>query len=87
MASGASQQEIIQYLFDHDKAMDLVQSIATRGYFPTEPLLVIKERKQLVVVEGNRRCAALKVLKKSGYSEPDRCKQDTRVERLRLPAY
>ena len=61
-ANGASQQEIIQYLFDHDKAMDLAHSIASRGYFPTEPLLVIKERNKHVVVEGNRRCAALKVL-------------------------
>jgi hypothetical protein len=25
-------REIIQYLFDHDKAMDVAESIATRGF-------------------------------------------------------
>lgn len=42
-------REIIQYLFDHDKAMDVAESIAKRGYFPNEPLLAIKENEQTVV--------------------------------------
>ncbi|KKM26533.1 hypothetical protein LCGC14_1583810, partial [marine sediment metagenome] len=50
-------REIIQYLFDHDKAMEVAQSIATRGYFPNEPLLAIKEDGHFVIVEGNRRLA------------------------------
>ncbi len=52
-------REIIQYLFEHDKAMEVAESIVTRGYFPNEPLLAIKEDGRLVVVEGNRRLAAL----------------------------
>ena len=55
--------EIIQYLFDHDKALDIASSIATRGFFRNEPLLAVEERNQLVVVEGNRRLAALKALR------------------------
>lgn len=60
---GRSPQEIIQYLFDHDKALDVARSIATRGYFENEPLLAIFEGRHYVVVEGNRRLAAIKALK------------------------
>ena len=48
-------REIIQYLFEHDKALEVAESIATRGFFPNEPLLVVIENSRLVVVEGNRR--------------------------------
>jgi len=59
-------REIIQYLFDHDNALEVADSIASRGFFPNEPLLVVKEGDRLVVIEGNRRLAALKALR-----EPD----------------
>lgn len=59
-------REIIQYLFEHDKAVEVAHSIATRGYFANEPLLAIKENDQLIVVEGNRRLAALKALREPG---------------------
>ena len=62
-------REIIQYLFDHDKALEVAKSIAGRGYFPNEPLLAIKENHQYVVVEGNRRLAALKALREPGLLE------------------
>ena len=45
-------REIIQYLFEHDKALEVAQSTAARGHFPNEPLLVITENDQLVVVEA-----------------------------------
>lgn len=59
-----SQRDILQYLFEHGKAFTVAQSIASRGYFSNEPLLAIKDGTALVVVEGNRRLAALKVLLK-----------------------
>ena len=62
--TGQTQREIIQYLFDHDKALEIVRSIVTRGYFENEPLLAISEQGNYVVVEGNRRLAALKAIKK-----------------------
>ena len=62
-------REIIQYLFEHDKALEVAQSIATRGYFPNEPLLAVKENGRYVVVEGNRRLAALKALREPGLLE------------------
>jgi hypothetical protein len=59
-------REIIQHLFEHDKALDVAQSIVARGYFPNEPLLAVRENDRYVVVEGNRRLAALKALKEPG---------------------
>ena len=58
-ASGSSPRDLIQLLFEHDKAIEVAQSIAARGYFPNEPLLAIHEDGRYVVVEGNRRLAAL----------------------------
>ncbi|MCH8853715.1 MAG: hypothetical protein IID41_13845 [Planctomycetes bacterium] len=67
--SARAPREIIQYLFEHDKALDVAQSIAARGYFPNEPLLAINENDQVVVIEGNRRLAALKALREPGLLE------------------
>ena len=67
--SNRAPRQIIQYLFDHDKAFEIAQSIVARGYFPNEPLLAIKEGEHLVVVEGNRRLAALKALREPGLLE------------------
>ena len=52
-------REIIQYLFEHYKAMEVAESIAVRGYFQNEPLLGIKENDELVIIERNRRLAHL----------------------------
>lgn len=74
-------REIIQYLFENDKAMEVAQSISTRGYFPNEPLLAIKENDQLVVVEGNRRLAALKALREPGLLDGAMQRQLERLSR------
>lgn len=62
-------REILQYLFDHDKALEVTESIAKRGFFPNEPLLAVREDDKFVVVEGNRRLAALKALREPGLLE------------------
>lgn len=67
--SVSAPREIIQYLFENDKALEVADSVARRGYFPNEPLLAIKEADRLVVVEGNRRLAALKALREPGLLE------------------
>lgn len=58
-----SPRDIAQYLFEHDKVIEVAESIVVRGYFQNEPLLAVKEDGRLVVVEGNRRLAALKALR------------------------
>ena len=72
-------REIIQYLFEHDKALEVARSIATRGFFPNEPLLAVKENGRTVVIEGNRRLAALKALREPGLLEGS---QERQVEQL-----
>lgn len=59
--------------------MEVAESIATRGYFPNEPLLAVKESGRLVVVEGNRRLAALKALREPGLLEGS---YERKIERL-----
>lgn len=68
--TGTSPRDLIQRLFDHEDALGVAESIATRGYFPTEPLLAVEEDGQLVVVEGNRRLAALKGLREPTLLKP-----------------
>ena len=54
--------EILRILWEAMDVLELVQSIAASGYFHHEPLIVAKEKGGNVVIEGNRRLAALKVL-------------------------
>lgn len=56
------ERTLIADLVYHDNVAELARSIATNGYFPTESLIVIKESSKTVVIEGNRRVAALKLL-------------------------
>src|ERR1051325_2939268 len=74
-------REIIQHLFEHDKALDVAQSIVARGYFPNEPLLAVREDDRYVVVEGNRRLAALKALKEPGLLEGGAARQIEKLAR------
>ena len=79
--SARAPREIIQYLFEHDKAIEVAESIASRGYFPNEPLLAVVENGRHVVVEGNRRLAALKALREPGLLEGSLQRQVERLSR------
>ncbi|PPF75479.1 hypothetical protein C5B96_16665 [Subtercola sp. Z020] len=61
------QSEAVQYLADHADVSELVQSIATSGWYDYEPLIVL--RGENVVLEGNRRLAALRLI-----ADPDLAK-------------
>jgi hypothetical protein len=67
--------EAILYLVDNADVSELVQSITTSGWFDYEPLIVLRDSR--IVVEGNRRMAALRIIAspdlqaESGISIPD----------------
>ena len=67
----ASQKEMIARLYLSDDLEELLQSISANGYMDIEPLIVMPADPQssggkLIVLEGNRRLAALRLLR-----EPD----------------
>lgn len=57
-----NQTEIVRYLIDNHSAYDLAKSIAINGYLLNEDPIVCKEGDYYVVLEGNRRIAACKIL-------------------------
>lgn len=58
---GMSQDEIQTYIEGAPHyALDLVGSIVENGFLPYEPLVVREDRNKYVVIEGNRRLAAVK---------------------------
>ncbi|WP_208111122.1 ParB/Srx family N-terminal domain-containing protein [Maritalea mobilis] len=60
--NGKSDEAIISKLASSADLAELVQSISTSGYINIEPLIVVLRDEKLVVLEGNRRLAALKSL-------------------------
>ncbi len=61
--SDDTQREILKKLWDAMAVDEVAESIAANGYFRWEPLLVVSEGGRLVVVDGNRRLAAVKLLR------------------------
>lgn len=60
--SGVPEVDIIQDLFQNEKALEIVEGIAQIGYLTHEVPVVVFRGPIPVVVEGNRRVAALKVI-------------------------
>lgn len=59
---GVPESDIIQDLFTNEKALNLVEGIAKVGLLTHEVPIVVERDGQLIVVEGNRRVAALKAI-------------------------
>lgn len=57
-----NQTEIVKFLIDHYKVYELAKDIALNGYLLGEEPWVCKEENSFVVLEGNRRMAACKIL-------------------------
>lgn len=70
------ESSILETLWEAMDVMELVQSISASGFFPHESLIVAEEDSRKVVIEGNRRLAAVKVLlspelaRKNGWEVP-----------------
>lgn len=59
---GASESDVIQWMILDASLLDLIASIASNGFFPGEPLLVVENNDKYTVIEGNRRLASCKIL-------------------------
>ena len=78
----ATDEEIIAQLYRAEDLGELLQSISANGYMDIEPLIVLEQDGDLVVLEGNRRLAAIRL-----FREPDlaaRVSERRRI-RIRLP--
>jgi hypothetical protein len=60
--SDLSELELIKLLWKRMAVDEVLLSIATDGFWSYEPLIVCKEDGKWVVIEGNRRLAAIKIL-------------------------
>lgn len=80
-SSGQDVNSVIEDMLDKEGAQDLMNSIAQKGYFGGEPLLVVSEngKSPFTVVEGNRRLAAVKLL--NGQIQPPK-KRRTSVSNI-----
>lgn len=68
---GASQEDILTYLYEHDVLDELADSMLLNGFFENEPLIVLPPETTgyRVVAEGNRRLATLMILAQSEVAE------------------
>src|SRR3979409_2678519 len=60
------EQAVLEWMLDDATIIELMRSIGAKGYFEEEPLLVIEttvNSSKYIVVEGNRRLAACKLLR------------------------
>ena len=55
----STEEDIIRILWQAMDVNELVMSIAASGFFPHEPVIVVKEGEKNIVIEGNRRLAAV----------------------------
>lgn len=75
---GVPESDIVQDLFTNEKALSLVEGIAKVGLLTHEVPIVVERDGQLIVVEGNRRVAALKAIQ-NPYLAPD---HQSRISKL-----
>ena len=64
-----TEAEIIAQLYRSEELGELLQSMAANGYMDIEPLIVITLDSALIVLEGNRRLAAINLFRKSHLAE------------------
>lgn len=61
-SSSAKETEILNVLWSNMAVNELVLSILANGFFPNEAMYAISEDGKLIIVEGNRRLAAVKAI-------------------------
>ena len=78
-----NQTEIVKYLVANHAVYELAKAIAINGYFLNEEPIVCKEGDSYVVLEGNRRVAACKILLNPyKFLTPQRAKELSKYESI-----
>ena len=62
LPDSSTDTEVIKVLWESMDVRELVMSIAASGFFRHEPVIVTQEDGENIVIEGNRRLAAVKIL-------------------------
>ena len=62
LTNSSTEDDVIAELWKKMDVRELLMSIAASGFFRHEPLIVAQENGKNVVIEGNRRLAAVKIL-------------------------
>ena len=75
----ASDKQVIAQLYSAEDLGELLVSIAANGYLNIEPLIVLQDSGHLIVLEGNRRLAAIRL-----FREPDLADRIKKQERLQI---
>jgi hypothetical protein len=70
---GQDELSILRYMVENSAVTELIESIGENGFFPGEPIILVKEGDKYKVVEGNRRVSALKLMR-----DPDLAKTISR---------
>lgn len=65
-----SQENIMHYMVNEFDILEIAKSVARNGFFINEYPIVVKEGRFFVVVEGNRRITALKLLRNPDLAPP-----------------
>ena len=78
----ASDEFIIAQLYRSAELDELLQSVSTNGYLDIEPLIVLADSKGdgLVVLEGNRRLATLRLLREENLARRIGTSQNLRIK-------
>lgn len=62
----STEEQILQILWDEMAVNELMYSIVSNGFWDYEPLIVMKDGRDFITIEGNRRLAAVKLIHDQG---------------------
>ncbi len=68
LRSSKSEKDVLEWMLTDATLLDLMASIAENGFFEGEPIIAMKDGDDYVVLEGNRRLAAVKLLQNPNLS-------------------
>ena len=82
-----SENEIIEWMLLDASIVELMLSIGQNSFFSGEVLLVIQDNTNYIVVEGNRRLTAVKVLNNKNLAMVQKIKLRQFFQKLKISIY